>query len=267
MHKPSSFNDYIVALATALFLTIFLGAYLYIRRGFMIDAPVGIDVMYMPNKVLANVGMMIIALSFLFGPITRYFNRFDTFIGCRKEIGIVGAFIALSHGIISYFFLPKKYPSEYIDFFSLEFFSGLLGAFFLFFLFIISFKKAIEWIGAGRWWFWQRFGLRIVVILTLVHVVFLKWTSWMRWFVEDLPVSKELILTWLPAVNLLTTLFIAWVILIRVYESIFLFQDFGWKTKEISMDPVLHARGRRFFIGSFWVLVLLYIIVFLRFLF
>jgi len=267
MHKPSSLNDYIIAFLLSLFLTLVLGTYLYLRRGFMLDVPVGIDTLYVPNKVLGNVGMMIIALSFLFGPITRYFNRLDTFIGCRKEIGIVGAFILIFHGVISYFYLPKRYPNEYIDFSSLEFSAGLLGAFVLLFLFIISFKKAIEIIGAGRWWFLQRFGLRVVVLFTLVHVALLKWSGWVSWFTEGFPVSKELVLTWLPAVHLLTFLFIVWVVAIRIYESIFLFQDFGWKTKEISMDPVLRARGRSFFITSFFVLLFLYILIFLRFLF
>ncbi len=268
MHKPSHINDYIVALFVSTLLTLFLGSYLYIRRGLMFDVSPGADVMYIPNKVIANVGMMIIALSFLFGPIVRYFNRFDTWLGYRKEIGIVGAFLILFHGIVSYFFLPKQYPQEYIDFLSIEFFAGLLGAFILFFLFIISFKKAITLLGASRWWFLQRFGLRIVVILTLLHVIFIKWSSWVKWFFQDIPIIAETTArNWLPGLNLLTTLFIVWVVLIRIYESVFLFRDFGWKTKEITPDPLLCARGRRFFLRSLWVLLFFYAFIFTRFTF
>lgn len=265
MHKPSSLRDYAVAISTAIFLTVFLGLYLSFRRGFMLDAPIGVDILYVPNKVIANVGVLILALSFLFGPIVRYFNRFDTWLGYRKEIGIVGAFLAIFHGIISYFFLPQKYPSEYIDFTSLEFSAGLIGVSILFFLFIISFKKAIDLIGASRWWFLQRFGLRLAVAFTLIHVYALKWNGWIKWLTEGALSSKELTVAWLPGVSLLTALFITWVVIVRLYESVFLFKNFGLTTKEISMDVVLRARGRRFFIGSFLVLIILYILVLTRF--
>src|SRR3989344_8592003 len=113
----------------------------------MLDAPAGVDPLYVPNKVIANAGMIILAFTFLIGPIVRYFNRFDTWLGYRKEIGIVGGFLALSHAIMSYFFLPLKFPSSGLGFDQLTFAAGLIGAALLMFLFIISFKKTIEIIG------------------------------------------------------------------------------------------------------------------------
>jgi len=264
MHKPSSFHDYIVAISTATFLTLFLGFYLYFQRGFMFSTPSGVDFFYIQNKVIANAGVIVLAFSFLFGPIVRYFDRFDTWLGYRKEIGIVGAFMAFSHGIISYFFLPQKYPNEYIDFTSLEFSAGLIGIFLLLFLFIISFKKAIVLIGAGRWWFLQRFGLRLTIAFTLIHVYALKWNSWARWAGGNTLPSKGLLAPWLPEASLLVMLFVSWVTIVRLYESIFLFKNFGLTTKEISMDVVLKARGRNFFVRSFYVLVIIYIIVLTR---
>ncbi len=264
MHKPSSLHDYVVAISTAFFLTVFSGFYLYFRRGFMLNAPVGVDAFYVPNKVIANVGVLILALSFLFGPIVRYFDRFDAWLSYRKEIGIVGAFLAIFHGIISYFFLPQKYPSEYIDFSSLEFSAGLIGVSILFFLFIISFKKAINLIGASRWWFLQRFGLRLAVMFALIHVYALKWNGWVKWLTEGALPSKELAVTWLPGASLLTALFITWVVIIRLYESAFLFKSFGLTTKEIALNIELKTRGRRFFVRSFLALIILYILVLTR---
>ncbi|MFZ2187639.1 MAG: hypothetical protein WAV46_03400 [Candidatus Moraniibacteriota bacterium] len=264
MHKPSSLRDYVVAILTAALLTVLLGFYLFLRRGFMFDAPLGVDPLYVPNKVIANAGMAVLAFSFLLGPIVRYFDRFDTWLGYRKEIGIVGAFMALAHGAISYFSLPQNYPNAYIDFASLEFFAGLMGALLLFFLFIISFKKAIGLIGASRWWFLQRFGLRLVVAFTLVHVYALKWNGWVRWLTDGALPSKELIAPWLPGASLLTTLFITWVVIVRLHESVRIFRDCGISTKEISMDVALKARGRRFFIGSFSLLAILSFLVLTR---
>ena len=264
MHKPSSLRDYVIALLIASALTVFLGFYLFIRRGFMLDAPAGVDPLYVPNKVIANAGMIILAFTFLIGSIVRYFDRFDTWLGYRKEIGVVGAFLALSHGTISYFYLPQSNPNEYIDFTSLEFGAGLLGALLLFFLFIISFKKAIDLIGASRWWFLQRWGLRLVIAFTLVHIYALKWNGWVKWLTHGAVPSKELVAPWLPGASLLATLFITWVVIVRLYESIFVFKNFGLSTKEISMDTILKARGRRFFIGSFWTLIILYVFVITR---
>jgi hypothetical protein len=264
MHKPSSLRDYVIAIFIASALTIFMGLYLLIRRGYLFDAPPTADMLYVPNKVIIGAGTVLLAFTFLIGPIVRYFDRFDKWLGYRKEIGIVGAFMVLSHGIISYFYLPKKFPNEYIGFASLEFGAGLLGALLLFFLFIISFKKAIELIGASRWWFLQRWGLRLVIAFTLVHVYALKWSGWVKWLTQGIVPSKELAAPWLPGASLLATIFITWFVIIRLYESLYIFNNFGLATREISMDATLKARGRSFFIGSFWVLAILYFFVVTR---
>ncbi|HLC95273.1 MAG TPA: hypothetical protein VJH89_02185, partial [Patescibacteria group bacterium] len=156
-------------------------------------------------------------------------------------------------------------PNEYIDFQSLEFAAGLIGVSLLLFLFIISFKKAIDLIGASRWWFLHRWGLRLVILFTLLHVFVMKWAGWVKWFTKGGGVpTAELANPWLPGLGILASLFIAWVTIVRIYESAFLFKTLGLTTKEIAMDPLLKARGRRFFIGSLWVLALLYVVVITR---
>jgi DMSO/TMAO reductase YedYZ heme-binding membrane subunit len=269
MHKPSSFRDYLIATLIAAALIVFFGLYLFIRRGYLFDAPPTADPLYVPNKALAGAGMTLLALTFLVGPIVRYFDRFDSWLGYRKEIGIVGAFLALFHASVSYFFLPLKFTRSGIDFTSLYFGAGLIGLIFLIILFILSFKRIITIIQGGRWWFLQRFGLRLAIGLTLVHVYAMKWEGWVKWFTtpEGGKVTAELANPWLPGLGLLGTMFITWVVIVRSYESIFLFKDFGFSPKEISLDINLRARGRRFFIVSFWILILLYLIVLTRFVF
>lgn len=268
MHKPSSFRDYVIAVLIAASLAVFLSFYLYIRRGYLLDAPPSADTLYVLNKAIAGTGMTLLAFTFLIGPIARYFDKFDTFIGYRKEIGIVGFFFAMFHAIISYFFLPKKFPQEYFDFTALDYASGLIGISLLFFLFIISVKKAIDVLTASRWWFLQRWGLRLVILFTLLHVFVMKWPSWVRWVERGggQP-TAELANPWLPGAGILVSMFIAWVVVVRLYEMIFLYKDFGIKTKEIVMDPIIKARGRRFFVRSFWVLVAGYIFIITRWMF
>lgn len=267
MHKPSNLRDYAISFVLATALTVFLGAYLFLRRGYMFDGPDTVDVMYVPNKAIVGTGTVLLAFTFLIGPITRYFDRFDSLLQYRKEIGIVGGFFALFHAIISYFFLPLKFPREWFDFQTVEFGAGLIGAFLLIFLFIISFEKMIRLLGGGRWWFLQRLGLRLVIFFTLVHVYAMKWNGWVKWIKQGgtTTSSPELVNPWLPGAGILVSMFITWVVIVRLYETLFLYKDFGFKTKEIVMDSVLRERGRKFFIRSSWILGALWVFVITRF--
>ena len=69
------------------------------------------------------------------------------------------------------------------------------------------------------------------------------------------PGSAELANAWLPGLGMLTGPFLTWVVVIRLYETVFIFKDLGLKPKEISRDEKLRRHGRRFVIGSFCVLI------------
>lgn len=265
MHKPSSLWDYTIATLIAASLVAFFSLYLSFRHGYLFNAPPTADTLYVFNKILIGAGTVLLAFTFLIGPIVRYFDRFDTWLSYRKEIGIVAGFLAVAHGLVSYYLLPLKFPQEWIEFSSVEFGAGLIGAILLVILFVLSWKHVILLVGGGPWWFLQRWGLRAVIVATLVHVYVMKWSAWVKWWQQGGTATPELIHPLMPALGLLVTLFLTWVVIIRLYESLFLFRDLGWKSKEISIDPVLKGRGRRFFLGTFWILVLLYIAVFIRF--
>lgn len=264
-HKPSSSRDYFIAILVAAVLMVLFSCYLLVRRGYYFDAPPTADLLYVPNKAIAGVGMVMLALTFLIGPITRYFDRFDKWLGLRKELGIVAAFFIFAHVIISYFFLPKKFPRDWYSFASPDFAAGLAGVVLLAVLFVISFRKMIELLGAGRWWFLQRWGLRLVMALAVIHVFNMKWSGWMKWLSKaPAAPTAELANPWLPGLGLLVGMFVGWVVLVRLYESTFLFKSVGLASKEISTDPVLKIHGRRFFLGSLALLVAGYVFVALR---
>lgn len=264
-HKPFGARDYFIACFIAAALLILFSCYLLVRRGYYFDAPPSADLLYVPNKALAGVGMVLLAFTFLLGPMSRYFDRFDRWLGLRKELGIVSAFFIAAHSVISYFSLPKKFPQEWISFTSTEFAAGLIGMALLAFLFVISFRQMIAYLTAPRWWFLQRWGLRLVILLAALHVYDMKWAGWKRWLTETPGmVTPELANPWMPGLGLYVGMFLGWVILIRAYETLFLFQNVGLISKEISNDPVLKMRGRRFFLGSFMLLLAAYILVGLR---
>ena len=266
MHKPSNMRDYVISFFIAFVLATILSAYLLFRRGYFFDAPPTADMLYVPNKMLAGTGITILAFTFLIGPIARYFDRFDNLLQLRKEIGIVGGFFALMHAIVSYFFLPLKFPKEWYDFSEIVWSAGFLGLALLIFLFILSFKSVIAHMEGKKWWFLQRWGLRLVIAFTLIHVFVMKWEGWVKWIkVGGGKATAELANPWLPGAGILVSMFIAWVVIVRLYEMIFLYRDFGFTTKEIVSDETLRLRGRRFFIGSFWVLIALYFLIITRF--
>ncbi len=265
MHKPSSLRDYTIASLIAASLIAFFTLYLSYRRGYIFDAPPTADALYVFNKIIIGAGTVLLAFTFLIGPIVRYFDRYDTWLSYRKEIGIVGAFLAFAHVIISYFFLPLKFPRAWFDFSETEFAAGIIGTTILLLLFLLSFKQVITWIEGGRWWFFQRWGLRLVIVATLIHVYVMKWSGWVKWWKQGGTVTPELAHPLIPGLGLLVTIFLTWVVIIRLYESIFLFRNCGFGTKEICMDINIKSRGQKFFIRSFWVMMILYAVVFLRF--
>lgn len=265
MHKLSGFRDYLIATLIAAALFAFFSLYLLVRRGYFFEAPPTADPLFIPNKALASTAMSLLAFIFLLGPLSRYFDRWDHLLAYRKEIGIVAGFLTILHGFLSYFLLPLKFPQEWIDFSSLEFGAGLIGAIVLFLLFVLSLKLIIANMDGRRWWFWQRWGLRLAVAFTLIHVLVMKLPGWIKWLRQGggTP-TAELMNPWMPGLGVLASLFIVWVVLIRLYETLFLYRDIGFTPKEISMDPVLRYRGRRFFQLSFFALVAIYIFVVTR---
>jgi DMSO/TMAO reductase YedYZ heme-binding membrane subunit len=254
--KPFSFHDYVVAILVALGLTVFYGGYYWVQRTYFFNAPASIDPFYVPDKVIAVVGMILLAFTFLIGPLYRYFNAFDYLMQYRKEIGIVGGYLALIHPFLAYFFLPLTFPQSEIPLISFTYGTALAGSLVALFLIFISLQNATILLGANRWWFLHRWGLRVLVLFAVVHFFCIEWSTWVQWLTQspEKP-SAELLYPWIPEPTVFAGLFVVWVVLVRLYETIFLYKDLGLKPKDIAPDAKLRFRGRRFCIYSFAVLI------------
>ena len=255
-HKPFNFHDYAVSIVIALVLTVFCGGYYWVQRTYLFNAPQGIDAFYVPDKVIAWVGIVLLAFTFLIGPIYRYFDAFDYLLEYRKEIGIVGGVFALFHPVMAYFFLPLTFPQSEIPLTSVTYGAGLAGSLVVIFLIFISYENAKILLGPSRWWLLHRFGLRLVILFAVIHFFCIEWSTWVQWLTQSAgKPSAELLYPWMPEPTIFAGLFIVWVVIIRLYETIFLYKDLGLKPKEIAADTNLRLRGRRFFIYSFAVLI------------
>lgn len=254
--KLFSFHDYVVSILVALGLTVFYGGYYWVQRTYFFNASPSIDAFYVLDKVIAVVGMVLLAFTFLIGPIYRYFNAFDYVIQYRKEIGIVGGFFALFHPLLAYFFLPLTFPQSEIPLTSVTYGTGLAGSLVVIFLIFISFQNAIILLGANRWWFLHRFGLRLVILFAVIHFFCIEWNTWMQWLTQSAgKPSAELLHPWMPEPTTFAGLFVVWVVIVRLYETVFLYRDLGLKPKEIAPDAKQRFRGRRFCIYSFGMLI------------
>ena len=249
--KPFIFHDYAVSIMVALVLTVFYGGYYLLQRTYVYNAPTGIDAFYVPDKVIAIVGEILLVFTFLIGPIYRYFNAFDYLIQYRKEIGVVGGVFALLHPLVAYFFLPLTFPQSAIPLTSVTYGTALAGSLVALFLIFISAQNAVILLGANRWWFLHRFGLRVLILFVVIHFFCLEWSTWVQWLTQSAGTpSVKLVYPWIPEPSIYAGLFTVWVIIVRLYETIFLYKDLGLKPKEIVPDANLRRRGRRFFIYS-----------------
>src|SRR3990167_4836153 len=121
-------RQYFVATVFGLVLFILLSGYLFLRRGYF-------D-LYIINKVLSGVSLIVLAVVMFIGPLSRLYDRFDSWIIYRKELGIVAFLLALAHGVISFFFLSEKFSITYFMNNLLTFIFGLISLFILAYLFI-----------------------------------------------------------------------------------------------------------------------------------
>lgn len=233
-------RHYGAALAVAIPIFLAFSMYLFSRRGYYN--------LYIINKIFAGEAAVLFGIILLIGPLSRYFSMFDRYIQYRKELGIVAFFLAMAHGISSYFFLSDYFPKTAFAFSSWPFVFGLLGSIVLIIIFLISNNWMMNRIGARIWWPMQYWGIRIIFLVTALHVGIMKWNGWVLWYQNG--GGTELMHPEWPGAGLIVGWFIAFVILVRLAEIVG--PKFGkavWYMSAIGFPLVIAATfwwGRQF---------------------
>lgn len=209
-----SLKQYGVALANAAVIFSAFSAYLLYRRGYY-------D-LYIANKALANTAAVLFGILLLLGPLGKYFSAFDRYLKYRKELGMVGAAVAIAHGVASYFFLSDHFPRE--RFFTtgkVPFAFGLAATLLVVGLVAISNRPMMHILGGKRWWWAQHWGVRAMFVAIALHVGIMKWPGWVSWYQKGggAP-SAALKNPWLPGAGLLVGWFIGFVLLQRAADLI-----------------------------------------------
>jgi DMSO/TMAO reductase YedYZ heme-binding membrane subunit len=147
------------------------------------------------------------------------FQAFDKYVQYRKELGIITFYFVVAHAISSFFFLGEYFSrSNFIGPGLWPFIFGWLGVAVITFIFLISNSLMQNKLGYKRWWKMQYWGVRIVFILTALHVVVMKYPSWIKWY--QVGGSQELAHPEWPGAGLLVAWFMAFVILVRLAETV-----------------------------------------------
>lgn len=209
-------RQWTIAILTGWAVFAVLSTYLFFRRGYF-------D-LYIANKAFGSASLIVIGIVLLIGPLSRLYQKFDSWIIYRKELGIVGFAAALAHTVISLFFLPDKFAfASFFVFTSLN--RGLVpflfgaGSIILFsILTVISLEAIKRRIENDAWWRWQYWGVRIAFVLLFLHLVVMKYPGWISWYVQG--GGKELARPFMPPGSIVAGSFGLFVLLVRLAELV-----------------------------------------------
>ncbi len=197
--------------------------YHYLRRGILNPfLPNDISLLFLSNKAFAIGAMFLMGISFIIGPLARFFPSLRKKIEYRKQIGLMGFFFALIHIIVSYFFLSDKFPISWFIENQASVIFGVIGIIVLIIVAIDSMNAVARRIGHKKWIFIQRLAY-IAFILAAAHIIALgKVPGWIRWMGTLEPIY--------PPGTLITILFVAAALVIR---SIVIFYRKKKKVKKL----------------------------------
>tara|TARA_Y100000310_G_C20339154_1_gene648958 strand:+ start:12 stop:683 length:672 start_codon:yes stop_codon:yes gene_type:complete len=143
--------------------------------------------LYIANKAIASAAVMLIGVSFLIGPLARFWP--DTWVSklyLRKHFGVFGFAVAVLHIIITLILLsPEQYPKLYTEAGTLNAtaqWSLLLGTLAILMFAVISITSipSIERAMSKRkWLIIQRTGY-LAFLFVLIHLVQLKYKGWIN---------------------------------------------------------------------------------------
>jgi sulfoxide reductase heme-binding subunit YedZ len=187
-------------------------------------------------KGVTHTGLILIALSLLLGNIAKFWNRYDKFLHYRKQLGIIGFYYVFAHGnIATALYLwddPSLFREQWISFIA-----GLLSLYVLGVCMEISEIWAIRKLGSKRWRRTIRYLSYTAFILALLHIGWIRWEEWWRYFLQASWYLKDGALL-LPQLSLLTFIFSGGVVIFRIYVAIYDVIDTIKKQRESLQDSL-----------------------------
>lgn len=169
----------------------------------------GVEGLSSLNKSLATSTLFLLGIVLLLGPLSRLFTLFDHALKYRKELGVLTFFTGATHVYLSMFPLARHGPWGFYQSQPLSGYAGLAGFVIMFFLLVLSASAVERMLGARVWWKLQYWGARLAFIAIVFHMIVLKYSGWGSWFANRTP---------LPPLALLATVFVSFVLVVRLSE-------------------------------------------------
>lgn len=200
------------------FIFLLCFAYSFVRYNVVRDVPFSEVPLYVTNKAFALATTILIGLSFLLGPLMRFFpSVVENRLPLRKQFGLYGFGLAAVHAIISLLLFDRAYyPRLFAESGKLTVIgeSTMLFGVLAFIIFAIvsvaSFPDVAERMQKEQWRTVQRFGY-IAYILVLLHAGLMGYRGWFR------PDAWQY---GFASISLVASAFIVLVLLLRVLVAI-----------------------------------------------
>jgi methionine sulfoxide reductase heme-binding subunit len=174
--------------------------------------------LFLGNKAIALSATMLIALSFIIGPLSRLFSNAARWTPLRKPLGILGFALAALHSMMSLAILsPAYYGKFYVEGGKMNLIgeSSLLFGIFAFLIFSIvavtSMPSIENSLGGRAWIRIQRLGY-LAFFFVLLHVMVMGFKGWFD------PASWQY---GLISISLIAALIIIFVLLLRILVMLF----------------------------------------------
>ncbi len=162
------------------------------------------------SRASANVGILLIGLSFMLSGLCYFWNFADHFIIYRKQLGVIGFLYAILHAglVIMRTGINILIPSSLSQMGDIGLISAEIAILMYIAMIIISTRFVIHEIGGQRWRQLLRAGY-IAFFLSLVHMFVQGGTYWLSWLTGK---SSGIF----PSIGLLVFLFGLGVIVLRI---------------------------------------------------
>lgn len=193
--------------------------YAIVRYNLVRSVPFDNIPLYISNKAIALSATILIGLSFLLGPLARFWpNQFVPHLPLREHLGVFGFGLAALHAVVSLILLtPAYYPRFFAEDGRLNFIgetSMLFGvlAFLIFASITVTSLPPMEkQMDQIQWKFIQRLGY-LAYVFVLAHVGIMGYRGWFR---------PEAWQYGLASISLISALFIIFVLVMRTLVIIF----------------------------------------------
>lgn len=163
------------------------------------------------SRATANVGVILIGLSFMLSGLCYFWNFADHFIIYRKQLGVIGFLYTLIHAAVVLFrsaSLNVLIPTSISNARDIALISAEIAIIMYIGMILVSTKFVIHEIGGQRWRQFLRAGY-IAFILSLIHMYFQGSSFWLSWLTGK---SSAIF----PSIGLLVFLFGMGVVVLRI---------------------------------------------------